>query len=63
MNQTALQNCKRFARFQASAAVYLRFSLFWNVARRSVVVVYGRVETTYWFHLQGPSSLLGLLNP
>jgi hypothetical protein len=62
INQTALQNSKHFARFQASAAVYLRFSFLRNIDRLWFVVVYGRVATIYRSRLQGPSRLLGLLN-
>jgi hypothetical protein len=62
INQTALQNCKNVARFQASGAVYLRFSFIRNIARLWLVVVYGRVATIYRSRLQVPSSFLGLLN-
>jgi hypothetical protein len=41
-----------FARFQASVAVWMRSSLFWDVLRRRVVSIYRRFGTNNWAHLQ-----------
>jgi hypothetical protein len=49
-------NCQQVAWFQASAAVYMRSSLFSNVTQRRLVVCYRRFGTTYRPHLQGSSS-------
>jgi hypothetical protein len=37
--------------FQASAAVSMKSSLFWDVTQRRLVVCYGRFGTTYRSHL------------
>jgi len=43
----------------SSATFSSRSSPFWDVTRRRLVVSYRRFGTTYQFHLQGSSSLLG----
>jgi hypothetical protein len=39
--------------FQASAAMLMRSALFWDITRRSVVIVCRRFGTTYRSHLLG----------
>ena len=39
--------------FQASTAILMRSALFWDIARRCVVIAYRRFGTTYRSHLQG----------
>jgi hypothetical protein len=40
-------------RFQASASVYIRPSLFWNVVQCKLALSYRRFGSTYRSHLQG----------
>jgi hypothetical protein len=52
------------ARFQASAALWMRYSLFWEFTQRRLVVRYRRFGTTYRPHLAGssiPRRMLGTL--
>jgi hypothetical protein len=42
--------------FQASAAMLMRSTLFWDVTRRRVVILYRRFGTMYQSHLQGSGS-------
>jgi len=43
-----------WAKFQTSAALYLRPSPFWNVTWPRLVVVFWRFGTLYrWFHIRG----------
>jgi hypothetical protein len=46
--------------FQASAAMFIRSALFWDIARRRVVSVYRRFGATYRSHLQGSRALISL---
>jgi hypothetical protein len=41
--------------FQASIAVYMRSSLFWDVTQRTLVVSYRRFGTIYRSYIQGSS--------
>jgi len=41
----------------------MRSSLFWDVMQRRLEISYRRFGTTCRPHLQGSSSLLGLLHP
>jgi len=49
-----IQKCDgKYPRFRASAAVETSSSLFSDVARPSLIVIYGRFGTTYGSHLLG----------
>ena len=41
---------------------HLRSAFFRNFTQHRILVYHPRFGKTYWFHLQGPSSLLGLLD-
>jgi hypothetical protein len=54
---------KNSARFQASAVMYMRSALFWDITQRWVVILYRRFGTTYRFHLQEVHEQTGLSPP
>jgi hypothetical protein len=41
--------------FQASAAILMRYALFWSITQHWMVILYQHSRTTYWSYLQGPS--------
>jgi hypothetical protein len=55
----------KFTSFQASAAMLMKYALFWDIAQSRVAIPYRRFGTTYRSHLQGSRNpkRKGLLNP
>jgi hypothetical protein len=47
----------RYPWFQASAAMLMRFALFWGITQRRVLILYRRFGTTYRSRLQRSRSL------
>jgi len=42
---------KKFREFQASATLYMKYALFWDLMQRRIVDSYPRFGTTYRSHL------------